>query len=573
MATRASRTSLAWFVVIAALFLVTATAGAAPTWRAEPLPKPADAPFTQPLGIPADISCLTATRCLLIAQGGAYYKNGFFFYDGASWRRQGTVCGMGVDASTAETTRVVWAGPAEFWTITEPSAPRTGLGQALCHIVNGEVVGSYSTAQNSPDRFATMTAGACAAADDCWFGGVGAESPDGSRIGGFRIHWDGSQLRTVYAPQGRGVSDMVVADGEVLESKFVGPGPRQARTPDLEEAELEPRLIHSIEASVGPGGDPVFTPQPFAVDSPAGFGAETVELTSLDTSGGSAWAAGGGATSGPGAGSQPAPRGPLIARRAPDGLWSEIDITASGFAGTDVFRDVSVLPDGNAAWVVVQDQSLPATNSGVARVARIEADGSVSQHLLLAAGGLPAGTAQRIECPAAEECWAVTHRGLVFHLTDGAPRAAEVDPAFAQMIAYRPNESLEQGLGDGGVVDDSLLFAPPEVIDEEPVGTAPAKRLKPAVRSLRSKLKGNRLTISFVVIRKARIGFTLRRKGRTVARVKSRMIPAGKRRRSLSVRLSVKRWPDNVRFSIREPGQTDVDDDDTVSVPDSGVIG
>lgn len=573
MATRAKYLALACIALCAVFVVAAPSAGAVPTWRLEELPKPAAAPFSQPLGVPADLNCWSATRCLLFTQGGTYYKNGFFLYDGVAWRRQGTVCGMGTDENSAETTRVIWAGPTEFWTVNEPSLPRTGLGQALCHVVNGEVVGSYSTPQNSPDRFATMTAGACTRPDSCWFGGVGAESPDGSRIGGFRIYWDGVSLRTIYAPQGRGVSDIVASNGLFFESTFVGPAARVQREPDLAQAEDEPRLIKRVIEPAVAGEDPQIDAEAFTPTPPTGMPVDSAELLALDATGGFVWAAGGGATSGPAATTIPAARGPLLARRGTDGGWDEIDLTSDGFAATDVFRDVAALPGGDAAWVVIQDRSNQATNSGVTRVARISVDGTVTPFALTTAGGLPAGTAQRIECPTAEECWVVTHRGLVFHLTDGTPRSADTDPAFSQVIAYRPNESLEQGLGDGSVVDDSMLFAPPEAVDQGQPQATPTKRLKPAVKKLRSKLRGSRLTISFVVVRDAKIGFSLRRNGRVVARVKPRMLRAGTRRRSLSVRLNAKRWPDSVRFSIREPGQYEADDDKTVSVPDSGVIG
>lgn len=555
-------------LLVALLLAAAASADAAqPTWHIETPPKPPEAPFAQPIGAPADISCLSATRCLLFSMGGVYYRGGFFLYDGVSWRRAGSVCGTGTDSGSTETTRVVWAGPQEFWTVTEPSAPRTGLGQGLCHFKDGEIVGSYSTPQNSPDRWTTMTAGACRGPDDCWFGGVGAVSPDGSRVGGFRVHWNGSELRTHYAPQGRAVSDMEEFAGDIVSSKFRGPAPRTAAAPDLADPEPVDILADRIVPSADPGGEPEFVDDGLRPRSIGSLGREGAELLALDAAGEHIWAGGGGAISGPGATSTPFARGPLLARRQQNGAWVDIDLGDSAFAPTEVFRDVAALPSGDAVWVVVQDGSQPATNSADAKIAKVGADGAVQRVTLLAAGGLAAGTAQRIECPTEDECWVITQRGLIFHLTDDTPRAAEQDPAFALVVAYRPNESLEQGLGDGSVVDDSLLFAPPPPVEETPVAPPTVRRLRPAIRSLSSKLKGRRLTIRFVVVRRARIGFTARRRGRTVARVRQRMLRPG--RRMLSVKLDPKRWPDDVRFQITEPGQGDDDaaDDNSVAVP------
>ena len=75
-----------------------------------------------------------------------------------------------------------------------------------------------------------MNAAACNGPSDCWFGGIGAQDPTGERRGAFHLHWDGAALQTVYAPQGRGVTDIEAhVGGTFFETARVGV--RAARTP------------------------------------------------------------------------------------------------------------------------------------------------------------------------------------------------------------------------------------------------------------------------------------------------------------------------------------------------------
>jgi len=91
----------------------------AATWRLEQPAPPAGSPYKVPLGRPGDLQCWTSNRCLLAVEGNAVVRTGLYVYDGAEWRPLATVCG-----GPADTTRIVWAGPTEFWTITTPSLPR-----------------------------------------------------------------------------------------------------------------------------------------------------------------------------------------------------------------------------------------------------------------------------------------------------------------------------------------------------------------------------------------------------------------------------------------------------------------
>ena len=156
----------------------------------------------------------------------------------STWRKYSSVCTSDTDGNA----RIIWAGPTEFWTITTPStlsgSPWVGAdGTALCHFKDDAVVGSYSTRRGSSldvpsdDPYWKLSAGACSSADDCWFGGVTAARPGGTGdaldppVGSFHLHWDGTNLKTVYAPAKRGVSDIVGYGNGYSESVLAGPAP------------------------------------------------------------------------------------------------------------------------------------------------------------------------------------------------------------------------------------------------------------------------------------------------------------------------------------------------------------
>ncbi|PZS22795.1 MAG: hypothetical protein DLM61_25285, partial [Pseudonocardiales bacterium] len=303
MARRPSAGSLALGLTLLALgwdALAPAHAGAAALWRLEQPPPPPGAPFKVPLGIPGDLKFWAPNRGLLSVEGNATIARGLYAYNGQSWHPLATVCG-----GSGDTSRIAFAGPREFWTVSEPSRPRTGSGLALCHFRDGEVVASYSMPDQSADPFRRMNAAACNGPNDCWFGGVGGQDPTGERVGAFHLHWDGTGLTTVYAPQGRGVSDLQFSGGRFWESVFVGRRAEdRADAVDLTEPESpKPRLLHSIVNGA-------FANDPFVAADPPGAPADGTELLGLDGDGaGQLWAVGGGAASG-----SSAPPGGSVAR-------------------------------------------------------------------------------------------------------------------------------------------------------------------------------------------------------------------------------------------------------------------
>ncbi len=521
---------------LASLVLGPAAAGAEePIWRLEQPPPPAGVPFKVPLGEPGDLSFWAPNRGLLSVQGNDTIPRGLFSWDGQEWHQLATVCGGSGDSA-----RIAWAAPTEFWVISEPSPPRFGDGLALCRFKDGQVVGSWSTRVDSADPFRPMLSAACDGPDDCWFGGVGSQDPLGERVGSFHLHWNGSDLLSLYGPQGRGVSDMEFHDGELFETTVVGRSPENRTEPvQLGEPEPVPRLIHRFDGKT-------FVDDPF---EPAPLGEVPVdgtELLAMDGDGGDLWAVGGGAASGSSAPSGGAVARPPLAARLVGGAFQELTLSGAEFGPTDRFGDVAAIPGSGEALATVVPFADRHSNNSKATVARIAADGSTVTTRLPAAGA-GRGAAARVACPAPDDCWLATWAGWLFHYSDGTPLARDTDPAFQGTIEFRPNESAEQFIPDRLPIDDSQLFAPPP-LELTPGTSKPGKvkRLPPLLRRVRSRLHGLRLTVSFTLTKRARVRLLAKRGGRTVARTPLRLFAPG--RHSLLLRLTRENYPTKLAF-------------------------
>lgn len=538
--TRRATLALAALAAAFATALVPFTARAAePIWRLEQPPPPAGVPFKVPLGAPGDLSFWAPNRGLLTVEGNATIPRGLYSWDGQSWHQLATVCG-----GPGDTARIAWAGPTEFWVVSEPSLPRRGSGLALCRFKDGQVVGSWSTRVDAADPFRQMLSATCNGPSDCWFGGVGSQDALGERIGAFHLHWDGADLETVYGPQGRGVSDMRFHGGALFESTLVGRSPENRTDPlELAEPEPVPRLIHRVD------GD-AFARDPFLPVPLAGVPADGSELLALDSDGTDLWAVGGGAASGPSAPQGGAVARPPLAVRLVAGVFQELSLAGASFGPTDRLGDVAAIPGtGEAMATVVPFAERRSVNSK-ATVARIESDGTTTTTRLPLAGA-GRGSAARIACPTASECWLVTWAGWLFHYSDGMPLARDTDPAFQGSIEFRPNESAEQFVPDRLPVDDSQLFAPPPLeLTPNAVKAARVKRLPPLLQRVRSRLHGLKLTVSFTLTRPARVQLLAKRGGRTVARTPRQIFAPG--RRSLDLRLSRDRYPTKLAFETKE---------------------
>lgn len=533
---RAATLCAATLVVAALLAAPTGSTAAEPIWRLEQPPPPPGAPFKIPLGAPGDLKFRAVDRGLLTVEGNDTIPPGVFSWDGQSWHQLATVCG-----GPGDTARIAWAGPTEFWVVSEPSLPRRGSGLALCRFKDGQVVGSWSTRVDAADPFRQMMSAACDGPDDCWFGGVGAQDALGERIGAFHLHWNGSDLFTVYGPQGRGVSDMQFHQGELYESTLVGRSPEnRTEAVELAEAEPAPRLLHEIS-----GGK--FTNDPFV---PALEADEESELLAMDSDGANLWAVGGGAASGPAAPEGGAvARPPLVARLEGD-AFHEVPLKGPTFGKADRLGDVAAVPGTDEAMATVVPFADRHSANAKAIVARIAADGTTTLTSLPGAGA-GRGSAARIACPAKDDCWMVTWGGWLFHYSDGTTLPRNTDPAFQGTIEFRPNESAEQLVPDRLPADDSQLFAPPPLpLTEEKATRGKVKRLPPLLRGIKSDLHGLRLTVSFTLTRRARVALLAKRGRRTVARTPTRVMAPG--RHNLSLRLSRQEYPTRLAFQARE---------------------
>jgi hypothetical protein len=492
--------------------------------------------------VPGDLSFYAPDRGLMTVGGNNSEPEGIWSWDGVQWHQLSTVCGGG------DVARIAWAGPDEFWTIARPSRPRVpDAGLALCHFKDGQVVGSYSSVPLSEDAYLSMDAAACNGPSDCWFAGDAGQDGTGTRSGGFHLHWDGTTLSTVYAPQGRAVSDLLFSGGQFFESTFVAGAPGgSAASAILREPETTPHLLHRIT-----GG--TFSNDPFVASDPAGG----TDLRALDADGSALWAVGGGATF---EGSSVS-RTPLAARLDAGGAWGELTLKGDSLPTDLVFGDVAAVPgSGGAAWVtlIAPTAELPGGDDGVTarpEIAHIAPDGTV-QVVALAPTGAVKGAAVRIDCPAANDCWVATALGFLYRLAGAPTYASNGDPAFQGTITVRPNEAAEESVSDEPPEDDSLLLAPPIEIppaqDDSDSGSSTCK-LPKLITKQHSKVKGKKklkLVISFKLARRARIGLNAQRGGKVVARAKLRALPKGSR--SLTLNVTRKRYPTKLSFVIRD---------------------
>jgi hypothetical protein len=496
-----------------------------------------------PLGRPGDIKCVARNRCLLAVEGNSAVPEGLFSWDGAVWHQLTTVCG-----GPADTTRVAFGGPSDFWTITRPSLPRTGPGRSLCHIVDGKVVGSFSTPEQSPDPFRVMNAASCNGPADCWFGGIGSADPTGQRRGAFHLHWNGSSLTSDYGISGRGVSDLQAFGGNFFESALAGKaaGDRDA---DIQPPDSPPHFLHRIN-----GG--AFANDPFSPAPQPSVPADGSELLALDSDGQQVWAGGGGAASGPSA-----PSGGGAVARSPLALhlvganWQELTLTGATFNTQDRIVDIAAIPGTTSAFAAVAPADDPFPASNRARIALIQADGTTTI-TTLPTSGAGRGSAAKVTCSAMNDCWAVTYAGWVFHYTDDSPVDRDTDPNWAppKLIDFRPNESREQFIPDKPPPDDNLLVPPPvpnQTQQNEPA--PPAKKLPALLRRVKARLKGRRLLIiSFTLVRPAKIGLVGYRRHKVVAKVKQKSLKPG--RHSLRLRVDPHRYPTKLKWKITEAG-------------------
>ncbi len=516
----------------------TGVARAAGSWQLDQPAPPAGAAFKVPLGTPDDLEFYAPNEGLLSVQGNAVVASGLFFWNGRSWHQLSTVCG-----GSGEVSRIAWAGPDEFWTITEPSEPRVGAGLGLCHFKDGVVVGSYSTPLQSPDPFRAMDAAACDGPDDCWFAGIGSQDPTGQRIGAFHLHWDGTNLTSSYQPQGRGVSALAFFDGTFYKSTFVGVQEGDTTDP-VALATPEPLgavLIHKLV-------DEQFTDVNFL---PLGAPAEGAELLSAKSDGTELWFSGGGAASGPSAPREGSVASLPLAIRYTGSFFQQVPINTSLFGAEDRFVDIAPVPGTQSAWVADQSYAERGSTSVKAKVALI---GAAGETLLdtLPVSGPGRGSAQVIAATGPEEAWLATSAGWLFRYSNGTVLPEDTDPNWAGTITVRPNESVAQFVSDTPPPDDSQLFAPPPVAVEQAASAeAPTAEIIPALlKDIRVSRHELTVTVSFELTSSADVQLLAKRDGKAIARTAQERLKAGKH--ALRLSFSAKRWPTGLSFKTKE---------------------
>ncbi len=541
--------------VVCAVVAATPVASAAPRWERHPLTLPNDPQTLMELGPPGDLQFRpgSTNRALLAIEGkGTFPRMGLFTYDGQAWTPLAEVCG-----AEADNARIAWAGPREFWTIAQPSAPRGGNGGeyinggdglGLCHFRDGQVVGSYSRPPSDPDRLFELEAAACAGPADCWFGGIGADDPTGSRFGAFHVRWDGSSLGVVYAPQGRGVTDLGSIGGTFVESVLRRRSQESQMPPDLAAPEPVPALLHTIQGSAFHNVD-WFPNRDLDSDGEADVPADGTELNALDVDGDEVWAVGGGAPL--------VSRGPVAAHYA-GGDWQEVPLVPGHFDPNERFTDVAAIPGSADAWVVAQP-AFGDLSRGRPSVVRLSPTGAVLDEFTGFSDKLD-GAAAKIDCASVTECWLATYRGILYHYTDpaGPQPPQDVDPAFSEVIRERPNEAIPQVVPDALPVDDSLLFAPPPIELPKPPPSAPRqpRRCQPRpalVDVVRSAVRGRTRLVLEVTVRlrrRARVQLVGFRGKRLVGRSSARRLRRG--RHTLEMQVRRDRFPQRLRFRTRE---------------------
>ena len=356
-------------------------------------------------------SVLSPNRGVLITSGNTVVPEGLDAYNGVNWHLLSTVCG-GSDG------RVAWAGPDEFWTISDqrpgqvlPLGGTVALEDvSLCHFVNGQVVASYALPLDQPNSYQPMDSAACDSASDCWFGGALDDA------GAFHLHWNGTSVTEVDAPQDHEDASMTVFDDQIFESVQIDPGDDFGT-----EDPTAPPLFHVIIPS--DGADPFHSMFPddeqnpscgtfcrplpeYGTNTPStlsGFSLSSDWRTSVGNP--QLWAAAGpkpGETVG----------NPIVLRYA-DGTWTQVvpnlvslpgdDTPVEGQGVTPSAQIVAAEPNESAAWIGVKSPSNPDGNARVVRIAVVGTTGATvtdEDELSVARRALaPAATSRRSRVP------------------------------------------------------------------------------------------------------------------------------------------------------------------------------
>jgi hypothetical protein len=549
----------------------------APAWRFEPvlppvLPGVPESKTPIGLGKVGDLEFWAPNRGLLITAGNApSVPPGLWAYDGVSWHELATVCG-------ATDGRIAWAGPEEFWTVSDgrPGQAATEHGSpplednTLCHFASGGVAASFASLAFKPDSYQAMHGASCFNPGDCWF--AGNLLPEG-QVGSFHLHWNGSTLGPTPNPQGRTVLDLRRLGRRLYESVRI-------TTSDLitpPESALEPSALHTIAPS---GVAPTFvslrpessTGQQLPIRNENEFPA-ALDYLQLSSAGEELWTVAN-PISPPPSGSA---WGEVTILHLAGGVWSQVLGPTTDPAGgnpftkfstreqeeqNEVVTSIAANPGTESAWLSVNTKSDVRSRSPLARavVARIGADGTISERQTLPsateeeAGIGPKGGAEKITCPAPDDCWLTTTQGWVYHLSDEAHRYLPRDtaPAFAGLITFRPpDQGVPSIVPDAPPIDDSGLRS--ETPTSSVIQSSPLQEVRIPVAlltHLRARLvRGTTLELKFHLAVKARIRLIARRRKSVVGRTPLLTMNAGNRK--LLLALNRNRWPTKLDLQTR----------------------
>jgi hypothetical protein len=540
------------------------------SWRLEPvLPPhtPGVPESSTPIGVGrvGDIQFWAPNRGLLITAGNPpTILPGVWAYDGSGWHELASVCG-------ATDGRIAWGGPDEFWTVsdgrpgqaeTEGSKPPLA-DNTLCHFAGGSVVGSYGSLAFRPESYQPVHGAGCLSQADCWF--AGDILPKG-QVGSFHLHWDGGSLTAVPNVQGRAVLDMRRLANRLFESVRIT-SEDQISPP---ESATEPSPLHTIAPN---GVAPTFaslhpetaTGQALPIYSFEEF-PTALDFLHLSADGEALWGASN-PVSPPPAGSAP---GEVTILRQSAGVWSQVlgpttdppegnpftKFFTKELEGQNVLvRSIAADPGREAAWLALDTKADSEHPSPVAHavVAQISAAGVVSNEQTLPSvkeeeeGIGPKGGAERIVCPASEDCWLTTTQGWLFHLSDEAHRflPRDADPAFAGIISFRPpDQGVPAIVPDAPPIDDSGLPGehPSGAPIEAPPAATEARTPVALLTHIRARvLHGTTLELRFHLAVKARLRLIAKRRNRVVGKTRAVTLAGGDRR--LLLRLDPHRWP------------------------------
>jgi hypothetical protein len=543
------------------------------TWRLEqPLPPalPDGQQAATPIGLGrvGDIEFWAPNRGLLITAGNPpTIPPGVWAYNGVAWHELSTVCG-------ATDGRIAWAGPDEFWTVSDGRPGQANIegsppleDNTLCHFSGGQVVGSYASLAFLPSSYQAMHGAACLGPEDCWFGGD--PLPEG-QVGAFHLHWNGHSLAAEPNPQGHAVENLRDFAGKLYESVLLN------NSDLLSEPELptEPSDVHLIEPN---GVQPRFVSLlPGVPHYSEGEFPEALGFLHLGADEQALWGAADPIVPTPEGSTQ----GQVTVLRDTQGEWSQLlgpttepeghnpfttetEEGPHGGGANEAVGSLAAQPPSEAerlagsesAWLTLDSR----LNSGeeplaFAHLARLADDGTIAERQTLPSeqetleGIGPKGAADKIACPAPEDCWMATTQGYLFHLAPPDERhlSEDTDPAFSGLITYRPPDAgIPPVVPDAPPEDDSGLTEGPPPYGTRialPPSTGESRVAVPLFSKIRSRLvHGTTLELRFHLAVKARVRLLAKRRKSVVASTPMRILTAGNR--TLLLRLQRSRWP------------------------------